>query len=111
MVYNVRMIFVETKVFTRRILDAMSDDEYASLQSHLADHPDSGAMIPGAGGVRKIRWVGSGRGKRGGARLIYYWNFGDKILMLYVYLKNERDNLTEEQKRLMKQIGEEYKHE
>ena len=40
------MIFVETKVFTRRILDAMSDDEYASLQSHLADHPDSGAMIP-----------------------------------------------------------------
>ena len=68
-------------------------------------------MIPGAGGVRKIRWVGSGRGKRGGARLIYYWNFGDKILMLYVYLKNERDNLTEEQKRLMKQIAEEYKHE
>ena len=41
MVYNVRMIFVETKVFTRRILDAMSDDEYASLQSHLADHPDA----------------------------------------------------------------------
>jgi hypothetical protein len=72
---------------------------------------DAGAMIPGAGGVRKIRWVGSGRGKRGGARLIYYWNFGDKILMLYVYLKNERDNLTEEQKRLMKQIAEEYKHE
>ena len=47
------MIFVETKVFTRRILDAMSDDEYASLQNHLADHPDAGAMIPGAGGVRK----------------------------------------------------------
>ena len=105
------MIFVETKVFTRRILDAMSDDEYASLQSHLADHPDAGAMIPGSGGVRKIRWVGSGHGKRGGARLIYYWNFCDKILMLYVYLKNERENLTEEQKQLMKQIAKEYKHE
>jgi hypothetical protein len=111
LVYNVCMIFVETKVFTRRILDAMSDDEYASLQNHLADHPDAGAMIPGAGGVRKIRWAGSGHGKRGGARLIYYWNFCDKILMLYVYLKNERENLTEEQKRLMKQIAEEYKHE
>ena len=111
MVYNFPMIFVETKLFTSRILDAMSDDEYAGLQSHLSVHPDAGAIIPGAGGVRKIRWAGSGRGKRGGSRLIYYWDFCDTILMLYVYQKNERENLTERQKQIMRQIAEEYKHE
>ena len=111
MVYNIRMIFVETRLFTSRILDAMSDDEYAGLQNHLSQHPDAGALIPGAGGVRKVRWAGSGRGKRGGSRLIYYWDCGDRILMLYVYLKNERENLTEGQKKLMKEIAEGYKHE
>ena len=111
MVYNSSMLFVETRLFTSRILDAMSDDEYADLQSHLSVHPDAGAIIPGAGGVRKIRWAGSGRGKRGGSRLIYYWDFCDTILMLYVYQKNERENLTERQKQIMRQIAEEYKHE
>ena len=47
------MIFVETKLFTSRISDAMSDDEYAALQDHLSRHPDVGALIPGAGGVRR----------------------------------------------------------
>jgi len=111
MVYNSSILFVETRLFTSRILDAMSDDEYAGLQNHLSVHPDAGAIIPGAGGVRKIRWAGSGRGKRGGSRLIYYWDFCDTILMLYVYQKNERENLTERQKQIMRQIAEEYKHE
>lgn len=71
MAYNMRMIFLETKVFTNRIVDAMSDDDYARLQGHLSLHPDAGVIIPGAGGVRKIRWAGSGHGKRGGSRLIY----------------------------------------
>ncbi|MGN0846131.1 MAG: type II toxin-antitoxin system RelE/ParE family toxin [Kiritimatiellia bacterium] len=105
------MIFLETKVFTGRIVDAMSDDDYAALQGHLARYPDAGAMIPGCGGVRKIRWAGSGRGKRGGSRLIYYWDCGDRILMLYVYQKNERENLTEEQKKAMRKIAEAYRHE
>ena len=47
------MIFVETKLFTSRISDAMSDDEYAALQDHLSRHPDVGALISGAGGVRR----------------------------------------------------------
>ena len=66
------MIFLETKVFKNRIVGAMSDDAYAELQGHLSLHPDAGVLIPGVGGVRKIRWAGSGRGKRGGSRLIYY---------------------------------------
>lgn len=111
MAYNASMIFVETKLFTDRILDALSDDEYAGLQNHLSEHPDAGKMIPGTGGVRKIRWAGSGRGKRGGSRLIYYWDFGNRILMLYVYLKNERETLTAAQKGMMKRIAEAYRHE
>lgn len=111
MAYNIGMIFIETRLFTSRIHDVMSDDEYAALQVHLSNHPDAGAVIPGAGGVRKIRWSGSGRGKRGGSRHIYYWDSGSRILMLYVYLKNERENLTEAQKKMMKQIAEGYKHE
>ncbi len=111
MAYNVGMIFIETRLFTSRIVETMSDDEYAGLQNHLSKHPDAGSLIPGAGGVRKIRWSGSGRGKRGGSRMIYYWDCGNTILMLYVYLKNERENLTSEQKKLMRQIAEEYKHE
>ena len=111
MAYNTRMVFLETKVFTTRIVEAMSDDEYARLQCHLSQHPDAGVMIPGCGGVRKIRWTASGRGKRGGSRLIYYWDFGDRILMLYVYKKNDRANITEEQKNLIRQVAEAYKHE
>jgi len=111
MACNVRMIFLETKVFTNRIVDAMCDDDYTELQGHLSLHPDVGVIIPGAGGVRKIRWARSGRVKRGGSRLIYYWDFGDRILMLYVYQKNERENLTEDQKKGMMQIAEDYKHE
>ena len=105
------MKFVETSLFTKRIIEVMPDEEYAELQYHLAAHPDAGSIIPGAGGVRKIRWGGSGRGKRGGSRIIYYWDCGDSILMLYVYLKNERENLTEDQKKVMRQIAERYKHE
>ena len=111
MAYNTHMLFVETKLFTDRILDALSDDEYAGLQNHLSEHPDAGAIIQGTGGVRKIRWAGSGRGKRGGSRLIYYWDCGDRILMLYVYLKNERENLTAAQKKMMKRIAEAYEQE
>ena len=109
--YNVDMIFVETRLFTERILHAMSDERYAELQGHLSEHPEAGVVIPGTGGVRKIRWAGSGRGKRGGSRIIYYWDFGDRIFMMYVYLKNERENLTEDQKNMMRQIAEDYKHE
>lgn len=111
MTYNYAMIFIETKLFTERISALMSDAEYAELQKHLVEHPDSGDIIPGTGGVRKIRWRGSGRGKRGGSRLIYYWDFGEHILMLYVYMKNERENLSPAQKELMRQIAEGYKHE
>ena len=111
MAYNISMIFIETSLFTQRIVQIMDDDAYGELQEHLAAHPEAGPVIIGSGGVRKIRWRGSSRGKRGGSRLIYYWDNGHQILMLYAYLKNERENLTPEQISMMREIAKEFKHE
>jgi hypothetical protein len=63
--------FVETKLFTRLVQEYLSDDEYRALQQALLQDPEAGAVIPGAGGARKLRWGMAGRGKRGGLRVIY----------------------------------------
>jgi mRNA-degrading endonuclease RelE of RelBE toxin-antitoxin system len=101
------VIFVETSVFTRRVTQLLPDDDYRELQASLVENPEKGAIIPGSGGLRKIRWSGSGHGKRGGSRIIYYWatNKG-QILMLFINAKNERDNLTSEQLKLLSRIVE-----
>jgi hypothetical protein len=101
------MVFVETSVFTRRVTQLLPDDEYRELQASLVENPEKGAIIPGSGGLRKIRWGSSGHGKRGGSRFIYYWaTKKGQILMLFIYAKNERDNLTSEQLKVLKQIVE-----
>ena len=102
------MVIVETSIFTRQVLALLTDEEYRRLQMALALHPDMGAVIPGSGGLRKVRWAVEGRGKRGGVRVIYYWAIiHDKILMLYMYAKNEQDDLTSEQIKVLKRIIEE----
>ena len=64
-------------------------------------------VIPGSGGLRKIRWASSGRGKRGGVRIIYYWAVElEQLLMLFVFAKNERDDLTPDQLKILKTIVE-----
>ncbi len=89
------MRFVETPVFTKTVGTLLSDDEYRSLQSVLMLRPDQGALIRGTGGLRKVRWGGHGRGKRGGLRIIYYWdNTTETIYMLHVYAKTDQDDLT-----------------
>jgi mRNA-degrading endonuclease RelE of RelBE toxin-antitoxin system len=73
MPYNGLMFeFIETASFTKILEQYLDDDEYSRLQNHLNNHPESGVIVPGSGGVRKLRWRGEGRGKRGGLRLIYY---------------------------------------
>ncbi len=62
--------FVETKLFTRLVQEYLSDDEYAQLQQVLIANREAGSVIPGSGGVRKMRWSVAGRGKRGGLRII-----------------------------------------
>jgi hypothetical protein len=101
------VIIVETRVFTARIIELLSDDEYRELQRDLVERPTIGRVIPGTGGLRKLRWASSGRGKRGGARVIYFWHpASSTLLMLFVYPKNERENLTPAQCQALRKIVE-----
>ena len=101
------MLFIETSVFTRQVIALLSDDEYRELQIALSHHPDAGAIMPRSGGLRKIRWSMTGRGKRGGVRAIYYWvTAKDQILMLFMYSKNEKDDLTPMQLKVLREIVE-----
>ncbi|MDX1428672.1 MAG: hypothetical protein R3282_00230 [Rhodothermales bacterium] len=94
------MIIEETSVFSRQVAKLLDVESYRILQLRLAADPEVGSLIRGTGGLRKIRWQGSGRGKRGGVRVIYYWAVKqDQILMLLMYPKSERDDLTKEQRR------------
>lgn len=104
------MVIVETSIFTRRVLELLTDEDYRKLQVLLANRPSTGNLIKGSGGLRKIRWAVPGRGKRGGVRVIYYWAVEqERLLMLFVYSKNERDDLSAAQlKRLRTIIEEEY---
>ena len=82
------MVIIETPIFTKRIQELISDEEYRLLQMYLANRPDAGKTIVGSGGLRKIRWSAAGHGKRGG----------------YAYPKAERDDLSPEQLRQLKKI-------
>jgi len=103
------MEFIETPTFTKSVLALLADDEYARLQAALAQRPELGKLITGGGGIRKVRWVGSGRGKRGGLRIIYYWQVaGDIIWLLVAYPKSEREDLPREQVRELKILVKEH---
>lgn len=86
--------FVETKLFTRLVGEFLTDDEYARLQQSLIVAAEIGDIIPGSGGVRKMRWGVSGRGKRGGLRVIYYLRTKQgQIWMLTLYPKNVAEGI------------------
>jgi len=97
------MVIIETSVFTRQIQALMDDERYAEFQSELAARPEMGDCIPGGGGIRKVRIAAKGHGKRGGARIIYYWAVADEqIFMLLAYAKNRQENLSKDQLRMLR---------
>ena len=99
------MELIETPIFTRQVTGVMDDDEYRLFQLHLVQHPDAGSTIRGSGGLRKIRWRLPGRGKRGGARIIYYWKKAcDRLFLLFLYPKNVRSDLTPAQLRVLREL-------
>lgn len=67
------MIFIETQTFTKILSDYLLDDGYRGLQIYLLQKPDAGAIVRGSGGIRKVRWSATGKGKSGGVRVLYYW--------------------------------------
>lgn len=86
--------FIETRLFTRLVLEYLSDDEYGALQQALVEDPESGPVIPGSGGVRKLRWAAPGRGKRSGYRIIYYVKRANGVIwMLTMYPKHVAENI------------------
>ena len=102
------MVFIELPAFTRRVNELLPDDEYAGLQSTLVKRPDTGAVIRGGRGLRKLRWSLPGKGKQGGVRVIYYWAvLREQILLLLIYPKSEQDDLSPSQLRLLRQIVQE----
>jgi hypothetical protein len=87
------------------VQEYLSDDEYAVLQQSLIVNPELGDVIPGSGGVRKLRWGVAGRGKRGGLRVIYFLRLRQsEIWMLALYAKNVADNIPA---KVLKKIKEE----
>jgi len=102
------MEFIETSLFSRLIYNYLDEEEYLGLQVYLLHHPESGKVIPGSGGVRKIRWAAAGKGKSGGIRIIYYWKaMANEIWLLTVYSKSERETIPAH---ILRQIAEELKN-
>lgn len=99
------MLFIETPVFTKQVLELLSDEEYAEFQQFLMESPEAGDVIEGTGGLRKVRWKQGGRGKSGGVRVIYYFvDAADQLRMLLMYRKGIQDELTPDQRRQLKAI-------
>lgn len=108
--YNKHMDIEETSFFTKHLYEYLSDDEYGELQMALYKTPELGRTMPGTNGIRKLRWGANNKGKRGGCRIIYYWfNLKDKLLMMYIYPKNEQKDLSPEQLKVLSIIVEEEK--
>ena len=101
------MVILEIRAFTARIDDLLTQEEYRALHLDLVRHPAAGDVIPGTGGLRKIRWSLKGRGKRGGCRVIYFWHpASSRLLMLFAFSKSERADIGAYQKKLLRQIVE-----
>lgn len=99
---------METSTFSSQLHEHLADDDYRSLQSALTLRPEQGALIPGSGGLRKLRWALRGKGKRGGLRVIYYWDAAeDVIYLIYLYAKSQQANLRPDQLKLLRRTIEE----
>ena len=101
--------FIETRLFTRLVQEYLNDDDYSQLQAHLVENPEAGTVIRGSGGVRKLRWAATGRGKRGGYRVIYFIRRPKEVIwMLTMYPKNVTDSISGH---VLKRIREEIEND
>jgi hypothetical protein len=105
MAKSVPVSVVETPEFLSATRKLMDDDERALLVDYLAHNPMAGDLVQGTGGIRKVRWALDGRGKRGGARVIYFYHDADMPLFaLTAYAKNERADLSQQDKNDFRQL-------
>ena len=105
------MIFIESKIFEKLRDKYLDDESYRALQNFLVAQPTIGDTIQGTGGLKKLRWSAQGKGKRGGVRTIYlYLSSKEHIHFLSIYAKNEMEDLSTDQKKILKKITEEIKN-
>lgn len=92
------MEIIETPIFTKRVTGVLGDDELRQLQLALILRPEQGELIPGGAGLRKVRWRSKGTGKRGGLRVLYFWDVAtETIYMIYVFEKKKQADLSRSQ--------------
>ena len=106
--------FVESRVFTARVGEYLDDDAHLQLQLELLASPDKGDVMPGCGGLRKLRFAAPkrGKGKRGGVRVIYlHIPEAERIDLLAIYGKDEKDDLTSDEKRILRSLANEAREE
>ena len=105
--YGLMFTIVESSLFSRLVFDYLSEEEYEGLKLFLALHPESGDVIPGSGGLRKLRWIRTGTGKRGGVRVIYFLRTArGEIALLTLYAKSRVGNLPPHIARQLKEAFE-----
>jgi len=105
-------IFVESSLFEKLRESYLSDDEFRKLQLELMINPAVGDVIQAAGGLRKVRVASKGKGKRGGARVIYYYfDIHKRFYLLTIYAKNEMSDLSVNQRHQLKVFLEAWCHE
>jgi hypothetical protein len=105
------MVFVELSPFMAFRVAHWTDDQFRELQNFLLASPDAGDVIRGGRGLRKLRWTVEGRGKRGGARVIYYrYVAAERIYFVYAYTKAVQEDLTREQVGVLAQLMEDIDH-
>jgi hypothetical protein len=99
------MTVVETAEFLKRAKGLMTDLEREALVAFVGANPEAGEVVPETGGVRKIRWALEGKGKRGGARVIYYYHSERlPLFLLSAFAKNRKANLSKAERNAMKQL-------
>jgi hypothetical protein len=105
--------FIETQEYikqTRKLFKHSAEISREEITMALAENPEKGDLIRGTGGIRKLRWELEGRGKRGGARVIYYfYHRATPIMLVDIYGKNDKADLSQEDKKVLKLMVSAYK--
>ena len=116
MTYNKSMkkliTVVELTPYIHAVQDVWDDAERASFTTHIAENYKDGDLIQGTGGLRKIRWKRPGIGKRGGVRIIYYYyDQQAPVYLITAFAKNEKENLTNDDKKYLSALTSQLKEE
>ena len=99
-----RLSIRETTIASRQLDRLLTHESYRRLQLALSEHPTAGAVIPGSGGLRKVRWSREGEGKQGGLRVIYRVMRHETVYILFVYDKSRTKDLSREQVKALRSL-------